>query len=243
MTHADQNARLDAIVDALAEYARLDFTPRIVISDAMDTVDAIATGLNMLAEDLHVAVASRLELERALRDLTDAQTKLVHAAKLATIGQLASGVAHEVNNPAGWISLSVGHAKKRVVERATKLDEGLPPANARAILDDIDTLLAGAAEGAERIRVVVSDLRTLARADSEITELVVLDDVASAMCTLLEPSTLVHADLRLALGEVPPVRANRGRLGQVLDELGGECGGGPRARRTSRSGGGVDFGL
>lgn len=216
---AAQNARLDAIVDALACFARLDFTARITISDAMDSVDAIATGLNMLAEDLHVAVASRHELERALRELTSAQIKLVHAAKLATVGQLASGVAHEVNNPAGWVSLSVGHAKKRVVDLRRSLDAEAPLADAHAILHDIETLLDGAAEGAERIRAVVGDLRTLARADSDVTELVVLDDVVRAMCTLLAPSTLDHAELRLALGEVPAVRANRGRLGQVLTNL------------------------
>lgn len=214
-----QDARLDAIVEALARFARLDFSARVPISDTLDTVDAIATGLNMLAEDLDGAVASRLELERALRALTEAQTKLLHAAKLATAGQLASGVAHEVNNPAAWVSLAVCHAKRRATELRRSLEGGAARSDVAATLDDIDALLEGAAEGAERIRTVVADLRMLARADSDARELVLLDDVVRATCTLLEPSMRERAELRVDLGGVPPVRANCGRLGQIVTNL------------------------
>ena len=140
--------------------------------------------LEDLNRDLDAQVRSRTaELTRAYDELKAAQTQLVQAEKMASLGQLVAGVAHELNNPASFAyggleniqeSLSalvdVLHAYERVA---------LPDPRARAVIDEIrarvrldqvleDTpeLLRVSAEGLERIKKIVDDLRLFARADS-----------------------------------------------------------------------------
>ncbi len=222
MSHDGYDPRLDRIVSALVAYAKHDFSHRVKVSDALDVIDAVAGGLNMMAEELDGAVASRRELVAAYEALQEAQVKLVHAAKLASIGQLASGVAHEVNNPAGWASLALVLAKKRSEEiRREVAASGSPglPERLKAKLDELDEVLASATEGVERIRAVASDLRTFSRVDGDATEHVFLDDVIRATSNLLSPAIRTETELVLELGDVPPVRGSRGRLGQVVANL------------------------
>ena len=95
-------------------YARQDFSPRIEVSDRRDLIDAIATGINLLAEELDGEVASRRELEAAYARLQAMQAQLVIAEKFAAVGQLASGVAHELNNPAAWVLLGLQSMGRRL---------------------------------------------------------------------------------------------------------------------------------
>jgi C4-dicarboxylate-specific signal transduction histidine kinase len=212
--------RLDAIIEVLLGYARQDFSRRAPVSDALDAVDAIATGLNMMAEELDGAVASRRELMTAYDALKDAQARLVHTGKLAAIGQLASGVVHEVNNPASWVALALGIAKKRVADvRRLALPAQESPAELAAACDELDDLLGRCTDGVTRILTVVEELRTFARSNTEGMELVLIDDVVKPACNLIEPSIRTQVRLVVCLGEVPPIRGNRGRLGQVVTNL------------------------
>ncbi|PRP95249.1 sensor histidine kinase [Enhygromyxa salina] len=80
-----------------------------------EDLDGICDALNTLGEELQATVVSRNEYERALRELAQAQTQLVHAAKLAAIGQLAAGVAHELNQPLQIIALTLDELRDAVL--------------------------------------------------------------------------------------------------------------------------------
>src|SRR6478672_3690733 len=113
---SSEQKRLDHIIEVLIALAQQDFTVRAKVSEQLDEVDAIAVGINILAEELGGAVASRRELEAAYAQLQETQAQLVNAEKFAAIGQLAAGVGHELNNPSSWILLGLHHAQRRIAE-------------------------------------------------------------------------------------------------------------------------------
>src|SRR5215469_14364576 len=164
MTTPTDDARLDEIMEVLLAFARQDFSRRAPVYST-DTIDAIATGLNMLAEELDATVASRRELEAAYEELRMTEAKLVQAAKMAAVGLLASGVAHEVNNPAAWVSLALSMMKRSAAKVRRLVADG---ALARAIDEEIlvmEGLLTNSIEGMRRVSGVVGDLLVFSRVD------------------------------------------------------------------------------
>ena len=190
--------------------ARHDFSVRVPISGT-DTIDAMATGLNMLAEELEVTVASRRELE-------EANARLVDSGRMAAIGMLAAGVAHEVNNPAAWVSLALGmvrrgNANLRRILTAEELDRDA----ALAEIDVIDPLLADCVDGMQRITTVVGDLRLFSRGD-EHRETIELDEVIRSCCRLASHA-LEGTRVVVENDGAPLVIANRGRVAQIVTNL------------------------
>jgi signal transduction histidine kinase len=118
------------------------------------------------------------------RQLQDAQTQLLQSEKMASIGQLAAGVAHEINNPIGYVFSNLG-SLERYLEDLLRLvawyvlQEGAIAPEARAELkllkegidleflrDDVRTLLSETREGVVRVRRIVQDLKDFSRAGS-----------------------------------------------------------------------------
>src|SRR5436189_931552 len=107
-TEAEQ--RLNELVEVMMAVASLDFSRRAAIGETQDVVDALATGLNMLAEELESEIATRrrtestllkqtAELEEANRLQQEHQAQLLISEKMATLGWLTAGIAHEMNTP------------------------------------------------------------------------------------------------------------------------------------------------
>jgi PAS domain S-box-containing protein len=135
------------------------------------------------------------------------------AQRLAGIGTLAAGVAHELNNPLTYVLSNL----EQVAASLQRLREA--PRGAEA-WDDAADAVDDALEGAERMRVILRDLRTLAHPDAEA------DGAATDVRAVLEyaaalASTELRRRARLVweIGDVPPVRGGEGRLGQVLVNL------------------------
>lgn len=212
-------ARLEAITQMLLALARQDFSRRLPVTPSLDGLDAVASGINMLAEELSEAVVSRQRLEAANQELLRVQTKLVHAGRLAAIGQLASGVVHEVANPASWSALALELAERGAAEATTLVSERGDPGATISSIAEIAEHIARAREGLARILIVIGDLRTFTRTGGEEMSLVIIDDVVRATQNLVETSLRDHARIARELGEVPPIRGHRGRLAQVVSNL------------------------
>ena len=217
MSSPPPETRLDEILDVLLAFARQDFTRRAPVYGD-DTLDAISTGLNMLAEELHQNVASRRELLQAYEELRQTEAKLVQAGKMAAIGLLASGVAHEVNNPAAWVSLALAMMKRTVTKAHRLIEDGAPIEAIREELATIDGLLADCMEGIKRVNGVVGDLLVFSRADDASFEPISFDEVIASSWRLAS-TALGDPVLVVDLGETPTLVANRGRVAQVVMNL------------------------
>lgn len=179
-----------------------------------ETVHLRADGRHMPVEvsSRATTIGGETVLVSVIRDITERklmQARLVEADRLASVGTLAAGVAHEINNPLAYVMTSLEVAS-RVVRKAST--DALPSL-ARAA-----DLLSTALHGAERVRAIVRDLKTLARTDDEETA-VDVRSVIDACLDVAQHELRQRVDLVREYGDVPTVRANEGRLAQVFLNL------------------------
>ncbi|WP_242343135.1 hybrid sensor histidine kinase/response regulator [Anaeromyxobacter terrae] len=158
----------------------------------------------------------------ALRDVTE--TRLLHARlaladRLASVGTLAAGVAHELNNPLAYVSANLAFLSDRL-ERVERLLTGAPPAPSDADLaHQLGDAVREARDGAQRMRVIVRDLRTFSRGEDDRSGPVDLAPVIASCINMARPEIRRRARLTLDLAPVPPVHGNAARLGQVFLNL------------------------
>lgn len=145
-----------------------------------------------------------------LRDVTERQqlrARLALADRLAAIGTIAAGVVHEINNPLTFVAANASHVLD-ILERDVMLD----PVLGREALRDV-------MEGVERIRTIVQDVRTFARADGERLTNVDVNRVLASSLRIAGAHMRRRAVAVLEPGIVRPVRATESRLGQVFLNL------------------------
>jgi signal transduction histidine kinase/CheY-like chemotaxis protein len=169
--------------------------------------DAELHFLEQLAEDLAFGVAAHRA--RADRDRLNGQ--LARADRLVAMGTLSAGVAHEINNPLTYVVSAVEHLEGLL--RASPA--GLPAAATEAALG----VLAEAREGAERVRLIVRDLRTLSRVDDIRVERVELLPVLDFAVGISRNELKHRARLVKEYGPLPAVMGNAAKLGQVFLNL------------------------
>jgi len=143
------------------------------------------------------------------------ESKLIQAERLASMGTLAAGVAHEINNPLTYVMANIGF----VSERLPKLVTGDSAPEIAAQLEELTTALAEAQEGAIRVRQIVRDLKILARGDEERFGPVDVRGVLESSISMVANQIRMKATLVRELGEVPMVEASESRLGQVFLNL------------------------
>ena len=146
----------------------------------------------------------------ALRDITARkaqEARQLLTDRMVSLGTLAAGAAHEINNPLAYTMANIGIVLKSIDSGASVL----PPRSVE--------LLRDAKEGCERIRGIVHDLSTFSRGGSEVLEPVDVEGVLELSIRMAEHVTLPRARVVRDYTEVGPVRANRTQLGQVFLNL------------------------
>ena len=176
------------------------------------------------------------ELARSKAELERLQAQIVHSEKMASLGQLAAGVAHELNNPAGFIygNMEILRACAAGLERllsfydAAQLPMSLT-AQVKAIkeeidyensLEDLKSIIADCHSGAERIRDVVQNLRLFSRLDeAEFKKVDLHEGIESTIRLLSQYYGSGRITLERDYADLPPVDCYAGQLNQVWMNL------------------------
>ncbi|MFO0619639.1 MAG: ATP-binding protein [Polyangiaceae bacterium] len=173
----------------------------------------------IIARGLIYAIAprggARRGIEGVLLDVTTeraARSRLIQADRLATVGMLAAGVAHEINNPAAFMMIGL--------DTLVRLLKG-PSVTIRSDLEEtVVQLIEDLRSTSRRIVDIARDMRLFARPPStELGRLVAVDvaRAADSALTITRAQIVEHADVELDIPEdLPPVWMEEGRLGQVL---------------------------
>src|SRR5205823_1043428 len=149
--------------------------------------------------------------KRAEDQLRKSQAQLRMADRLATVGTLSAGVAHEINNPLAYTIANLGYVSecvKHALERGSSVDP-------RELRDAV----AEAIEGAERVSRIVKDMKTLSRVDDERIVAVDVERALDASVNMALHELRHKAAVVKDYAGVGLARANEGRLVQVFLNL------------------------
>ena len=176
-----------------------------------------------------------MELEAALEDLHQAQMQLVQTEKMSSLGQLVAGVAHEINNPVGFIHGNLNHVKAYVHDLFELLelyhacypdaDPRIKAAEAKVDLaflqEDLPKILNSMEGGTDRIQGIIKSLRLFSRLDEAVVKAVDLHEGIDSTLVIL--GNLLRANGAYAAvevvknyGELPLVECYAGQLNQVF---------------------------
>jgi PAS domain S-box-containing protein len=201
---------------------------RLGHKDALDTTflhkDGTSISVNIAGAPLFDGEGQYIGNLGVVRDVTEQkkmQSQLMVSDRMASVGTLAAGVAHEINNPLAAVIANLDY----VSDSLARMVAGDPASRAEGggdawILEEIKSPLDDAREAAERVRFIVRDLKIFSRSPSEEPRRTV--DVKAIMESSLRMAwnEIRHrARLVKSYGEVPGVKANEARLGQVFLNL------------------------
>ncbi len=174
----------------------------------------------------------KAKLEEAFEVLKRTQSQLVQAAKMASLGQLTAGIAHEINNPINFVSGNINPLRKDLSDIRALLMEvkkGQKTSSELAqlyreydidyLLEEIDQLAMGIEEGALRTKEIVAGLRNFSRLDEDTFKQADINEGINSTLALLRSAMRNKVEIHRDFGELPPVECLPGKLNQVFMNL------------------------
>ncbi len=195
---------------------------------------------NILLEDKVKARTTDLEttneqLNDALDNLKSTQSQLVNAEKLASLGQLSAGIAHEINNPINFVGANVEPLQLDIKDVLTILNryESIPSSDFfdrekeeiealksemdfEYVLSEIDQLLSGIRHGAERTAAIVAGLKSFSRIDESELRSFDLNEGLESTLLILSNEVPTWVEMDVQLGDIPDVDCLGGKINQVF---------------------------
>ena len=178
------------------------------------------------------------QLEQAYESQKAAQSQLVQQEKMASIGQLAAGVAHEINNPVGFIRSNLntlGKYLQRLNEHIESLEQVISDSDREdliqqakesrrkkklnAILEDASELIEESVEGTNRVSVIVQNLKSFSRVDDVGFHWADLHECLEASLSIAWNEIKYNSRIEKDYGDLPQVFCNPQQLNQVLLNL------------------------
>jgi len=198
-----------------------------------------------ITERKRAAEALRLayeKLEKANRELKEMQSQMVQSEKLASIGQLAAGVAHEMNTPVGFVASNFqtlqsymnkfrdlltlydelaseveSSEKEMLLNKVSVIDKSRNTMKIDFIIKDIQGLFDDSREGLERVTNIIQNLRDFSRIDqAEFFDEYNINEGIKATLVVARNEIKYYTDVKTELSEVPAIYCNSGQINQVF---------------------------
>ncbi|MEO8178213.1 MAG: ATP-binding protein [Deltaproteobacteria bacterium] len=164
-----------------------------------------------VARDITEQKLTEVQLAEAKEREAKLERQLVFADRMASVGTLAAGVAHEVNNPLAYVSANISLMLDSLHELGSEVFSPRLP--------ELCEMAVAVQEGAERIRKTVRGLKTFSRAEQERRTVIELRPLLELSINMAFNEIRHRARLVKDYGPTPPVEADEARLGQVFINL------------------------
>ncbi|WP_276088686.1 7TM diverse intracellular signaling domain-containing protein [Pedobacter sp. JY14-1] len=177
-------------------------------------------------------------LEVALKDLKEAQSQLVDQEKMAGLGQLTAGIAHEINNPINFVTSNIKPLELDILdldevinmyekldlsgdvkEQIEKIDSFKRQIDIHFVRDEIKSLLTGISEGAKRTAEIIKSLKNFSRLDENDTKPVDLNEGLESTLVLVKNTFPDNLLVVREFGKLPNVECLPGKINQVFMNL------------------------
>jgi hemerythrin-like metal-binding protein len=194
--------------------------------------------LQMANQSLETRVQERTsDLAATVQRLEQTQTQLLQSEKMAAVGQLAAGVAHEINNPIGFVTSNVGTLSDDIKQLFDLLDmyhglstdlpreqqavavAALQQADLDYLRNDVPSLIRESLDGLSRVKRIVSDLRDFSRADDGQWVATDLNEILESALNVVANEIKFKASVVKELITLPPVICIASQINQVLVNL------------------------
>lgn len=223
---------INELIDGLRAFEKTDSLVQLSVKNKTEiglltaTFNQMSYKIFQARNDLKKKVK---ELEKANTNLKDAQTKLVHSAKMTSLGQLVAGVAHELNNPIGFIYSNTSHLKD-YSEKLFKIIEEIEknPDNSEKIKEeyefsyikkDLPLLIKSCQDGAQRTRDIVIGLRNFSRLEESQLKEIDLQESIETTLDLLQGEIKNRIKINRQYENIPKVFCYASQINQVLMNL------------------------
>lgn len=217
------------LVEALQRFETTESTVEIPVKNDTE-IGLLTASFNEMSRRISQARTDLkkkiFELEGANQELKDTQTKLVHSAKMISLGQLVAGVAHELNNPIGFIYSNMSHLRDysekliQMIETAekepAKLSELKEELEFDYIVQDMPKLIASCEDGARRTKDIVLGLRNFSRLEEAKLKEIDIHEALDNTLSLLAGEAKNRVEIHKLYEPIPRVSCYASQVNQVF---------------------------
>jgi len=204
------------------------------VNEVYCLVDSLVKGWN---KNLYIN-QKKIELEEAYNQLKITHSQLLHREKMASIGQLSAGVAHEINNPVGFIAGNLRALNKYInkltefidfqskILKSYNLEDALSSVEEKRkklkidyVINDLKDLINESLDGAERIKKIVENLKSFSRMDETNYKEADINQCIESTINIVWNELKYKATVKKEYGSIPEIKCYPQELNQVFLNL------------------------